>query len=148
MGVQGRQLVLIWIAAVPILAQAPPEPEWRRVVERLERLEEQNKQLLLEVRALREELSGKRVTPVTEIREPASEPAAAAPLAERVEVLEQRSAEHEQSKLETEHKMPVQLSGMVLFNAFVNGKNAGGNQMPLVASSTADPSPVSGGTFR
>ena len=142
MGVQGRQLLLVWIAALPILAQSPPEPDWRRVVERLERLEEQNKQLLSEVRALREELSGKRAP------EAAPEQPSAPPLTERVEVLEQRSSDHEQSKLESEHRMPVQLSGMLLFNAFVNGRNASGAQMPLVAGLTPDASPITGGTFR
>ena len=149
MRVQGRQLLLFWIAALPVIAQlppeaqSPPEPDLRRVVERLERLEEQNKQLLSEVRALREELSGKRATEAA-----AQEPPSAPPLTERVEVLEQRSADHEQSKLETEHRMPVQLSGMLLFNAFANGRNASGTQMPLVAGLTPDASPITGGTFR
>ena len=139
MGVKGKALLLVYFAVLP--AVFSQEPDWRKVVERLEKLEEQNKQLLSEVRALREELSGKRAEPAP----PADPPP---PLTERVEILEQRSAEHEQSKLETEHRMPVQLSGMLLFNAFVNGRNAGGNQMPLVASVTPDPSPVNGGTFR
>ena len=174
MGVQRKTLFLIWMVAVPIWAQSPAEPDWRRVVERLERLEEQNKQLLSEVRALRDELSGKMGTPPSGQSvplppagegvgtgtlasgqsvplPPAGEGvgvAAPPPLAERVEVLEQRAADHEQSKLDSEHRLPVQLSGMLLFNAFVNGRNAGGNQMPLVASLTPDPSPVNGGTFR
>ena len=143
MGVPDRRLfVVFWIAAASAFAQSPAEPDWRRVVERLERLEEQNKQLLTEVRALREELSGKRSTPEPSLAQP--EP----PLTERVEVLEQRSADHEQSKLESEHRLPVQLSGMLLFNAFVNGRNAAGTPMPVVAGLNPDPSPLSGGTFR
>ena len=143
MGARGRRILLGWIVTLPIFAQAlpPSEPDLRHVMERLERLEEQNKILVNEVRSLREELSGKRTAE-------ASAQVETPPLTERVEVLEQRSADHEQSKLETEHRLPVQLSGMLLFNAFVNGRNAAGTQMPLVAGLTPDPSPVSGGTFR
>ena len=138
MGVLDKRLLFVWIAAVPLLAQSPPpEQDWRRVVERLERLEQQNKQLQSEVRALRDELSGRKTPELS-----------TAPLTERVDVLEQRSAEHEQAKLESEHKLPVQLSGMILFNAFVNGRNAAGTQIPLVAGLTPDPSAVGGGTFR
>ena len=96
MGVKGKGLLLVYFAVLP--AVFSQEPDWRKVVERLEKLEEQNKQLLSEVRALREELSGKRAEPAP----PADPPP---PLTERVEILEQRSAEHEQSKLETEHRM-------------------------------------------
>ena len=146
MGVRSKLLVccaVMCAALFPALAQGP-EPDIRRVMERLEKLEEQNKQLLQEVKALREEVSAKRAAPADA---PVAE-ATVAPLTERVDVLEQRSADHEQSKLEAEHRMPVQLSGMLLFNAFVNGRNAAGTQMPLVAGLTPDPSPVNGGTFR
>jgi hypothetical protein len=148
MGVRDKRLLLMLMAAMPLVAQTPPqEPDWRRVVERLERLEEQNKQLLTEVRALREELAGKRTVegPLAAGAEPA---AAAPPLNERVEVLEQRSAEHEQTKVGTEHRFPVQLSGMMLFNAYIDGRNAAGVPMPVVAGLNADSSPLTGGTFR
>jgi hypothetical protein len=134
----------------PAEAEAVPKPadppDWRKVLLRLERLEEQNKQLMEEVHALREELSGKRTADATP---PAAPPAPApAPLSERVAVLEQRTAEQEQSKVQTEHRLPVQLTGMLLFNAFVDGRGASGMQMPVVAGPVPDSTSLLGGTFR
>ena len=49
----------------------------------------------------------------------ATEPAEP-PLDERVSVEEQRTAEQAQTKVEAAHKFPIQLNGMLLFNAFGN----------------------------
>jgi uncharacterized protein (UPF0335 family) len=112
-------LIVLWFAAVPsgLLAQA----DLQAVVERLERLEQQNRELLSEVRALRAELES-------------SKPVQQAPVEERVQVLEQRVEEQAQTKIEAAGKLPVRLTGMVLFNAFHNGRQAGGADFPTVAS--------------
>ena len=152
MHIRGSILIFWAVAGGALFAQTPApkeEPDWRKVLERLDRLEEQNKELVQEIHALREELAGKRaVAAAAPAAAGAASPAAAAPLEERVGVLEQRTAEHELSKIETEHRMPVQLTGMLLFNSFIDGRNASGTQAPLVAGTSPDTSPLAGGTFR
>ena len=48
------------------------------------------------------------------------------PLDERVQVAEQRVADLSQEKVEASQRFPISLTGMVLFNAFLNGKEAAG----------------------
>ena len=123
-------------------ASAQPAPDLRQVLNRLDRLEAQNQALLTEIRELRQQLA---LTPATPAVEQAQAPPAA-PLEERFEVQEQRVAELDQSGIKTEHRLPVSLTGMVLFNAFFNGKGAGGGQYPVVASQTRQGS--AGGSLR
>ena len=49
-------------------------------------------------------------------------------------VLEQRTEELSQTKVEAAQRMPVTFAGMVLFNSFINGRANGGAQNPLTAS--------------
>ena len=49
-----------------------------------------------------------------------SEQAQQIPLEDRVAVEERRTAEQAQTKVEAAHKFPIQLDGMLLFNAFAN----------------------------
>ncbi len=95
------------------------------ILQRLTALEDQNRQLLEEVRALRQEVATSRP-----IAPPAPESAVAAPqpsLDERVDVAERRIEEQSQTKVEAAHKFPVSLTGMLLFNAFINSQPNGTN---------------------
>lgn len=140
---------------VPTLATAQSQPDLTDVVKRLERLELQNHELLNEVRALREQLSARGTVPAPPLA--ATDPTAAtppqpelaqAPLDERVNVIERRQEELEQSKVGAEHKLPVRLTGTVLFNAYANGRyGTSDNQYPTTANQTAGPV-TGGGTFR
>ncbi len=124
------------------------------ILERLDKLEQENRDLATQVSALRSELAAARgatpsnppvtvaqaaspETPSPEAASPATQ-TASAPLDERVAVQEQRTAELEQTKVETAHRLPVTLTGMVLFNSYLNGRHSGGFEDPLTAS------PVSG----
>jgi len=124
------RLCVVVAACSPGLA-AQTTPDIQKVLERLDRLEKQNQELMAEIQELRKDLA----------------PATAAPAAERLDVQEARTAELAQSKVETSQKMPVTLTGMVLFNAFENGKNGGGSEYPLNAALTASPA-SSGATLR
>jgi hypothetical protein len=101
------------------------------ILERIDRLEQQNRQLMDELRALRAELATRQDPTIPE----------------RLDVQERRVEEHAQTKVESAQKLPVRLTGMVLFNAFINGKYSGGSEAPLVASATAGPA-TSGATLR
>ena len=128
---------------LPCLATAQEKSDLQKILDRLDRLERENRSLAGEVHALREELAASHVLPPAAAapapslpREaqatPQSPPAAA--LDERVTVAEHRIAEQAQTKVESEHKFPVTLTGMVLFNTYLNGKSANGAEDPTTAS--------------
>jgi hypothetical protein len=138
-------------AASFLLGQTPqpsqPQPELQQVLQRLDRLEEQNRELMTELRALRQQLAAK--TPASAETGVASAQAAAAPaeLQDQVEVQEQRTAQLDQEKISTEHKLPLTLTGMLLENSFWTGKGGGGGANPTIAPTA--PGPVNAGaTFR
>ena len=75
-------------------------------------------------------------------------PRHAAKLEEQVEVQEQRTAQLDQEKISTEHKLPLTLTGMLLANTFWTGKGAGGgSDNPTIAPPASGPVDA-GGTFR
>src|SRR5258708_834412 len=115
---------------LPVVVLAQSQPEVQQILERLQRLEEQNQKLMSEIHALRQELAA------SGIRRAESTPAEAQPAAgleERVAIAEQRIEEQAQTKVESEHKLPIKLTGILLFNAFANGRNSG-SQYPTTAA--------------
>ena len=100
------------LALLPLLAAAQSQPDYREILQRLDRLESQNQQLLSEIRTLREQLTAASASPVK---------GANAIAEERLAVEESRTAELSQSKVEADHRLPVSLTGMMLFNAYLNG---------------------------
>ena len=115
--------LLLLAAASGLAAQ---EPDLAAILKRLEQVERDNQGLREELRQLRQELG-----------RPAAE---SAPLAERVEVQEHRIEEQAQSKVEASQKMPLTLTGMLLFNAFHNGRQSGTFQYPTRAQLVTGPS--------
>jgi len=118
-------------------------PELREILDRLTRLEAQNTELLREVRSLRERLGGEEAK-VTDETGTAKPPA---PIAERMEITEQRVAELDQTKVASDNKFPVTLTGMLLMNSYWNGKASAGGQYPVVVPETGYASGA-GATFR
>ncbi len=125
-------LVLVFSVASP--GQTPGET--RQILQRLERLEEQNRALQEEVRALKERLSAANGS------QPVQEPT----LSERMQVQETRTEELAQSKVEASQRYPIRLTGMALFNGFFNSGGSGGAQYPTIAAAGAARS--AGGAFR
>lgn len=93
----------------------------KQVLERLDSLEKENKELVEEVRLLRQELAASHSNAGTVT--PDNSKAQGASLDDRVSVQERRTAEQAQTKVEAAHKYPIQLNGMLLFNAFANSAN-------------------------
>ena len=139
------------VVLAPGIALGQTKSEFQQILERLDRLEKENRGLTAEVRALRDELAASRTNPGA--ASPATdavaqgEPAAAAPLEERLSTAERRIEEQAQTKVEASQRMPVSLTGMLLFNAFVNGRNSAGQQYPVTASVDAA-STTSGASVR
>jgi hypothetical protein len=116
------------------------QSDFQQILDRLERIEHENKRLAEEVRALRTELAASRtiappaaVSPPTTVETPPPPPPPP-PLAERVDVNEQRIAEQAQTKVEASQKLPIAVTGMLLFNAFLNGRANGGAEYPVLAA--------------
>ncbi len=130
-------LLLLFPNVLPAQDQTPAQgkTDLTPVLERLDRLEQENRALSAEVSALRSELAAARGTLPIVPPAMAQQAPAEAPLAERVAVQEQRIAEQAQTKVEAANKLPITLTGLVLFNAFVNGRAANGQEDPVIASS-------------
>jgi hypothetical protein len=140
---------LLACGAWPSVLHAQSSPELKLVMDRLDRLEAQNQELLQEVRSLRQQLASPQAT-LTQTPPAPTVPSTvepAVPVAEQVEINERRIAEQDQSKVSTDHKYPLSITGMLLENTFWTGRGGGGADNPTLASAT--PGQSSGGaTFR
>lgn len=110
--------MLLVAVALPRAGLSQTSPDIQKVLDRLDVLEAENQKLLDEIHQLRNELIERN--------------------SERLDVQESRTAELDQSKVGTSQKMPVTFTGMLLFNAFSNGRN-GPAQEPTVAALNAAP---------
>jgi hypothetical protein len=110
----------------------------REVLDRLAKLEEQNRALTKEVEDLKARLGPTDAAPLIERVEV---------LTERVEVNDRRVAELDQTRVGSENKLPISLTGMLLFNAYTNGQASAGGQYPTVLRSTVRATGA-GATFR
>jgi hypothetical protein len=113
----------------PPLVRAQNPPDNAAILERLDRLERENRAMAEEIRSLRAELTAAHAAP---------EVPAAAPetLEEKVDIQGRRIEEQAQTKVESSQKFPIVLSGMMLVNAFVNSRQNGGSDYPTAASAT------------
>jgi hypothetical protein len=125
-----RNIACTTILLLPSMLVAQQKSDLQQVLERLDRIEQENKNLADEVRALRAELAASRGI-AAEAPTTATAPAT---LQERVEINEGRIAEQAQTKVEASQKLPVTLTGMVLFNSFLNGRASGGAEYPTTAA--------------
>lgn len=118
--------VALWFWPIAMTGQTAQQLS--NILERLDRLERENRSLAEEVRALRAQLGAKA---------PESDGQAGnAALEEKQEILAQRVEEQAQTKVEASQKFPIRLTGMALFNAFMNSKQSGGVDYPVVAAAT------------
>lgn len=122
------------ILLLPVLLPAQNKSELQQILDRLDRLEQENRDLTAEVRALRSELVASHPNAPASPAEPSNPPGP--PLDERVSVAERRIEEQAQTKVEASQKLPITMTGMALFNAYLNGQASGGQQDPTAASLT------------
>jgi hypothetical protein len=135
-------------------------PEMREVIQRLQRLEDDNRSLTVEIRALRGELAAAlgKGAPSTAAAAPSapasSDNASSGPVNSdhlnddpQVSVNKARIDELAQTKVEASQKLPLQVVGMALANAYVNGRYNGGTENTTVAS-LGPGDATGGGTLR
>ncbi|MBI2681480.1 MAG: hypothetical protein HYX25_10815 [Candidatus Solibacter usitatus] len=107
----------------PRLARGQAADPLAQILERLERLEKENHDLAEEVRALRRDLAVARPDPGQRLTE----------VEEKAAIQESRVEEQAQSKVESSQHLPIRLFGMALFNTFLNSRQTGGVESPVVA---------------
>ena len=144
-------MVINWrhsvVLLIPAVLAAQQKSDLQLILERLDQVEQENRNLAQEVRLLREELAASRaIGPQASQPAESAPPAAPGPIEERVAVAEHRIEEHAQTKVESSQRFPVSLTGMALFNAFLNGRASGGQQNPVIAS-PADSSSAGGASL-
>jgi hypothetical protein len=110
----------LFLAPVTLCAQTAPD--LAGILERLDRLEQENRVLTERVSALQAQLGMSAPAPPT--------------VEERVDIQQQRIEEQAQTKVEASQRFPIRLAGMALFNAFMNSKQSGGVDYPIVAAPT------------
>lgn len=115
--------------AAPVRAQSASTLD--DVVQRLEQLERQNAELREQLGLLRQELdrfkpAGPEGTPSIAARVDALE--------ETVDVNAGRLSEQDQIKVEGSQRAPLRLTGMVLFDAYANGRHGGTPDYPGIAA--------------
>ena len=111
----------------PALLSAQTSPDLARILERLDRLERENQTLTAEVRELRARLDGASAT---------ENPSQPVTVEQRLNIQERRVEELAQTKVEAAQRFPIRFTGMVLFNAFLNSKQNGGSDYPIIAAPT------------
>jgi hypothetical protein len=89
------------------------------ILQRLDALERENRQLLDEVHALKQQLDGSRL----QAESPPQKQQDQQQLENKVEVQGRRIEEQAQTKVEASQKFPISINGMLLFNAFANSSN-------------------------
>ncbi len=115
-------LFCLALCFAPVTLCAQTSPDLARILERLDRLEKENRSLSEQVRALQEQLGTPPPPPPT--------------VEERLDIQQHRIEEQAQTKVESSQKFPLRLTGMALFNAFANSKQSGGADYPVVAAPT------------
>jgi hypothetical protein len=129
---------LLW----PVLLGAQASPDLAGLVARLDRLEQENRAMAEEIRALRLELDaahGERSAAAADAQTGGAATAAPATPDERLDVQGQRIEEQAQTKVEASQRFPITLTGMALVNTFLNSRQNGGLDYPTAASASPAP---------
>jgi len=143
-------LSFVWLCG-SAMSSAQNTPEMREILARLERLENDNRALTDEIRALRKQLGVLRAPAVETTASPFvadSQPTDGQSAEEdRQAVQQSRIEELAQTKVESSQKFPIRITGMALFNAYTNGRYNNQADNPTIGS-LAPGDATGGGTFR
>ncbi len=116
------------------LLRAQSTPEIREILNRLQTLESDNRALKDEVKSLREQLAATRSTTPDAVQD-------------EMAVQKSRVEEMAQSKVESSQKLPIRITGMALFNTYVNGAFNANTENATIASLTRSDA-TGGGSLR
>jgi hypothetical protein len=132
-----HSLMVIFALTAPLArAQAQSTPDIQQILQRLDRLESENRDLRAQVLQLQQQI------------QPAGPPSTKEEkIEERLDIQERRTAEQDQVKVEASQRFPLRLTGMALVNTFYNSQLNGGNDNATVASLTRGAA-AAGATWR
>jgi hypothetical protein len=141
-------LGVLWAQEKPAGGQV----DLQLILNRLDALEQENQKLIQEIHSLREALIESRAASnsapaATQAAPQASQAVPQASLEDRVAVAEQRIREQAQTKVESANKFPLKLTGMLLFNAFMNSGSPDNVQSAVYQDLLSGPN-RSGATLR
>jgi hypothetical protein len=126
-------LGLLW----PSLLGAQQTPEINQILQRLDKLESENRALAEQVQQLKAQLAAS--PPVAPTDATTTDATTSPTVDERLAIQESRAEEQAQTKVEASQKFPITLTGMVLFNTYLNSRFGGGSEYPTAAALTASP---------
>ena len=112
----------LFLAPLLLSAQSQPSPELKSILDRLDRLEQENRSLSEQVQELKTQLAASRGEPAatpgvaTAAGEAGAVPAAPS-TEERLDMQQQRIEEQAQTKVEASQKFPIRITGMALFKS-------------------------------
>ena len=139
------------------LAGAQSTPEMQEILSRLDRLEKENQAMSQEIHALRQELAGERssdptvnaATPPANAQADATAQSSppAPTVQEQLALQQSRIDEMAQDKVETSQKFSLRITGMALFNTYLNGRHNNDTENPTIASEGPEDA-TGGGTLR
>jgi len=138
--VRAYRLCSLALLSWPLVLAAQTPPDIATIMERLDRVERENRSLTEEVRALRADLDALRGANVAKpVAPPDAQTNVAAPPAsgaieERLDIQQQRIEEQAQTKIEASQGFPIRFTGMALLNTFLNSRQNGGVDYPTVAA--------------
>jgi hypothetical protein len=123
-----KTILVLCAAAVRLWAQDGTDTQtlMKQLLQRMDALEQENRQLRDEVHALRQDIESAQDTNTAKASPPQTSPSTPnqdASLTDRVAVNERRVAEQAQTKVEASQKFPIHLNGALLFNAFTNSNS-------------------------
>ena len=132
------------LAASAAPASAQSDDPLTAIQQRLDALEQQNTDLRNEVRVLREAFDKLRAPTAAP-----AEPSRVDALEEKVALHDARLADQDAVKAESSQRVPIRLTGVILFNAFANSRQANpARDDPYYAAANAAATPNVGGSLR
>ena len=122
-----------WMCALALAGCAPAQ-DLNAILARIEKLEQENRELKRQVQSLQDRLDGKTAETGASAEAEAETAAAAVPLEQQVAVGQRKTDDLAQTKVEAAQKFPLRIAGMALFNAYLNSKQNGGSEYPVTAA--------------
>ncbi|HJT89310.1 MAG TPA: hypothetical protein VJ732_15690 [Bryobacteraceae bacterium] len=123
-----RPPILALLCFYPVFLSAQT-PELAAILQRLDRLEQENQALAGEVQSLRAEVASLRADPPGQPAGPSGQPT----VEQQLNIQEHRIDELAQTKVEASQRFPIRLTGMALVNAFMDSHQNGGREYPTIA---------------
>lgn len=102
--------------------------------ERLQQSQIEIQRLNDQVAALRSQIAASAIPAPAPLQSSPPKKTSNVPLSDRVDLLEAQVRLHEQTKVESSSKYPIQLTGLVLFNGFLNNGSVDNLDFPSLAS--------------